>query len=333
MSLQTQNKTEPGKDSISHRRFEMALRALLVMIVTLMALGAGVRTMNAGLSCPDWPLCFGKVIPDFHPAVWFEFVHRAYAGLVAIVFFGCFVYAFRNKASSRTVRVAAGFGLAFLVLQIVMGGLTVLLLVKEIVVTSHLMLATFFFCSVLMMLFAVAPKVTMPTVRAPAWVSAMAALIPVFILVQIFLGGLVASTYAGSVCVDWPLCNGQWVPTWQGAIGLQIIHRFVAYFITAFVIGYGALLHVNRHQSWMTPQLKWLILGAQGIVVLQVALGIANLLFFIPPALAVAHQTGAIVLLAVSARLAYVTRAISSKSWVSENQAVDQVPHSAQVQV
>ena len=147
--------------------FRRVLQILLLLIVTLMALGAGVRTMNAGLSCPDWPLCFGKVIPDFHPGTYFEFIHRAYAGLVSIVFMGVAIYALRSPTLPRAVKVAAGCGIGALILQIVMGGLTVLLLVKAVIVTGHLICATLFFCSVLAMYFFANPSVERNRRAAP----------------------------------------------------------------------------------------------------------------------------------------------------------------------
>ena len=59
--------------------------ALCTEIFILIALGGGVRAMDAGLACPDWPLCFGDYIPDYHPQDFLEFIHRALAGLVGIV--------------------------------------------------------------------------------------------------------------------------------------------------------------------------------------------------------------------------------------------------------
>lgn len=290
------------------------------MIVTLMALGAGVRMMGAGLSCPDWPLCFGKVIPDFHPGVYFEFIHRAYAGLVSLTFFGCCVYVFRSKAVPSAAKWAASFGLVALLTQVIMGGLTVLLLVKFYVVTMHLMLATLFLCSVLWILFLVDPKVqrvsratAVLAQRAPFGLQVLAFLMPLLILAQIALGGLVASTYAGSVCVDWPLCNGQWVPTWQGAIGLQLMHRFFAYFLALALLILSAVLHFKKNAPWMTSQLLRLSYWNFSVVIAQVAVGVANLLLFIPAWLAVLHQSVAILLLAVSLRFLFVVRALSEK--------------------
>lgn len=295
---------------MTHRRFSIVLTVLLLMIVTLMALGAGVRTMNAGLSCPDWPLCFGKVIPDFHPAVWFEFVHRAYAGLVAILFAICFVYVFRMKPAPSGAKATVAAGLFFLVMQIVAGALTVLWLVKWAAVTSHLLLATLFFSSVLWTLCLVRPSVQSPAEGAPRTLRFVTGLLAALVFAQIALGGIVASTYAGSVCVDWPLCNGQWVPTWKGAIGHQVSHRFMAYFLAVAIAAYSIVLHLFRGRRWVTPQLVNLSRLNVGIVVLQVAVGVANLLLYIPPAVTVVHQSMAILLLAVNLRTYFVARRI-----------------------
>ena len=77
--------------------FPQIISVLIFLTLDLMLLGAGVRTMDAGLACPDWPLCFGKVIPDYHFGVYLEFLHRAIAGLVSLIFFPCLIYVFINK--------------------------------------------------------------------------------------------------------------------------------------------------------------------------------------------------------------------------------------------
>jgi cytochrome c oxidase assembly protein subunit 15 len=291
-----------------NQKFSFALTALLVMIIGLMALGAGVRTMNAGLSCPDWPLCYGKVIPDFHPGVYFEFIHRAYAGLVAIAFSACCLYALRAKDIPVGTRRAAAAGLIFLILQIVMGGLTVLLQVRAVIVTSHLMLATFFFISVLFMSFNLNPSVRPRAAPLPRGFKISVSILPCFVLLQIFVGGLVASTYAGLVCVDWPRCNGAWIPTLSGILGLQIIHRLIAYALVLCILVFAGALHFFRNAAWMNKQIRNLVFVDAGLVIVQVLLGIANLLLFIPPHITVAHQTVAVLLLATNLRLWFVSR-------------------------
>lgn len=292
------------------------LIVLGVLILGLMALGAGVRTMNAGLSCPDWPLCFGKVIPDFHPAVWFEFVHRAYAGIVAILYAAALVMAFRRKDLSEVARAslrkAAGWGTVFLSAQIIMGGLTVLLLVKAVVVTTHLLLATLFLSAVLWMYFVVDREVEgASTAKLKSWNPGWpVAALPILVFAQIAIGGLVASTYAGSVCVDWPLCNGKWVPTWKGAIGLQVIHRFFAYGLVVLFLGLASwAMFSAKAKSTVPARVRNLYLFAGATVVLQTVVGILNLLFYIPPHITVPHQTLAMILLGITLKLHFEARA------------------------
>ena len=293
-------------DAPAGRRFQILLRVLLVLIVGLMALGAGVRAMNAGLSCPDWPLCFGKVIPDFHPAVWFEFVHRAYAGLVSILFFACFIYVTYSYRMPPLAKRSAVAALVFLFMQILAGGLTVLWLVKWFAVTAHLLLATLFFCSVFWIYYALYPSIELPRGVTPRWFKTVALLMPILVFMQIAMGGAVASTYAGSVCVDWPMCNGQWVPTWSGPIGHQIIHRFIAYFLAVSILTIAVVLHRRKSEPWITSQLLRLSRMNVAVVFFQVGIGIANLLLFIPPWVTVPHQSVAVILLAVNLRIFFV---------------------------
>lgn len=289
-------------------RFAIALRILLGMIIVLMALGASVRIMGAGLACPDWPLCFGKVIPDFHPGVWFEFVHRADAGLVALDFFLCAIFAFKTANMPKGVKWGAFLGCIILPSIIAMGAITVLHQVRAVAVTAHLLLATGLFAVVYWMLISLTVKTQRPLEWFPERLNWFARLMPVAVIAQIAVGGLVASTYAGSVCVDWPLCNGQWIPTLEGPIGLQVIHRFGAYAIALAIFLFSSVIQFHSNAHWVTPQLLRVSRVLLLLVLLQVGLGIANLFFMIPPYLAVPHQTLALFLLAGCLRLYFHTR-------------------------
>ena len=133
---------------------------------------------------------------------------------------------------------------------------------------------------------------------------------PLLVFAQLVIGGFVASTYAGSVCVDWPLCNGQWVPTLSGSIGLQIIHRFMAYALAIGIITFAVLLQKMHVRHWVTPQFLRLTRYAAFVVCLQVVVGILNLVNYIPAWLTVIHQSLAIILLAVTVRLYFVVKRI-----------------------
>ena len=308
---------------VSLRKFQNFLSVLAILIFGLMALGAGVRTMNAGLSCPDWPLCFGKVIPDFHPAVWFEFVHRAYAGLVGLGYVAVLVIAWRSKNVPSSAKTAGKVGILFLAFQIFLGRQTVTMQLKPYVVTSHLLLATLFLSCVLWMLYGVRRERLArenlgvrnfgrgdELANVPASLHWLSVFLPVIVFVQIAIGGLVASTYAGMICVDWPYCNGQWVPTLSGPMGLQIIHRFVAY---GLVVVFVLLAFVARSKRAVLSKTLTRLFYAGGVVVLlQTFVGIMNLILFIPAHVTVLHQTLAMILLAISLRISFDLRSAAA---------------------
>ncbi len=294
------------------RRFLNVFKVLIVMTVGLMALGAGVRAMHAGLSCPDWPLCFGKVIPDFHVGVYFEFIHRAYAGLVALLFFGCLFLLVRNPKVARSVKVLGFFALITLLTQIVMGGLTVLKLLQVSVVTSHLLLAATF-AALLLIMYSLLTRWTVakPRAKLPGRFKWPFLLFPLAVFGQIWLGGLVATSYAGAACVDFPTCNGQWIPTWDGPIGLQVMHRFGAYAIALYAIVLFLLVFMNRRKKFVTHQLSAMSRKMLSVVALQICVGVANVLFFIPAWLTVLHQLMAMIILLTALRAAFIAREIS----------------------
>ena len=108
-----------------------------------MLLGSAVRTQSAGLSCPDWPLCFGKIIPEYHFGVYLEFIHRAIAGFVGVIYF-CFVIQVLRKPDLKNIRLFSFVGFFLLIAQIIVGGLTVFKLLEAFIVTCHLGLASAF---------------------------------------------------------------------------------------------------------------------------------------------------------------------------------------------
>ena len=73
-------------DPRSARRLALGFWALLCLTTGLIVLGALVRAHGAGLACPDWPLCFGRLVPRFDLRVAFEWTHRLVAGSVSILF-------------------------------------------------------------------------------------------------------------------------------------------------------------------------------------------------------------------------------------------------------
>lgn len=277
---------------------------LAITILFLICLGGAVRAFNAGLACPDWPLCFGDVIPDFHPQVYLEFIHRAVAGIEAIVSFYLAYHVFKSDLS-KSIKRMVGFSLLVLITQVIMGGLTVLKLLQSGIVLMHLGLALVFFSSLLWIKFSLQEKEQIS--YSPAiYRNSLKLLLVVFL--QILLGGWVASNYAGLACLDFPTCNGNWFPPLDGIVGIQMIHRFGAYFTFTVAVLYFFLTNYwvkNSKSSILHWKLaKWIV----SLLMVQVAIGIANIKFQIPALLTVLHLAVASVILACSLKLVFISR-------------------------
>ena len=294
---------------------------LVVAVFCLIALGGATRIMKAGLACPDWPLCFGDVIPNYHPQVYFEFIHRVVAGSVAIVTVVLQILLWRSRAP-RALKWLAGFSVALLLAQIIFGGLTVLLLLKAGVVATHLILGTGFFVTLLWIYLSLKePEPAAPRAIGPRWLFWSCLSIVAFVYGQILLGGLVASNFASLVCIDWPTCHGQWFPTFSGIIGLHIIHRLGGYFV--FTAVWVNLAIVHKFAS--SQRLKYLSRLMAGAVCVQVVLGVANILLLTPPLIAVLHLATGVLLLSLTMRQLHVVRALATVSQARRAQSSPRV--------
>ncbi len=295
-------------------RFLAVYKYLCLTTLVLIALGGGVRAMDAGLACPDWPLCFGAIIPDYHPQVYAEFLHRALAGLVAIVTVTLNWILLRRPQTSAWLKAVCWFSLVLLFAQVIMGGLTVLLQLQAKIVTTHLALGTGFLATLLWIYFSVRREFEGETVqKAVSRPLKTMLLVTLFAIYgQILLGGLVASNYAAHVCPSFPLCHGQWVPTLQGAIGLQVIHRLGAYGLTLVILAafVWVFWEMKGRKDPFSQQAKKLASWLLVVLLLQVGVGIANVLLFTPPLITVLHLSLGAVLLGLALRLVFLAWAL-----------------------
>lgn len=263
--------------------------ALTVSTWGLIVFGASVRVHGAGLACPDWPLCFGQVVPTIDFQVGLEFGHRVLAGIISlgVLALGGLVLP-RGGGVPAAARALWGVAVVVLGVQVVLGGLTVLELLAEWTVTSHL-LAGNTFCLVLLLLTLTLREAAQPAARVAvsSLVRVIAVGMAVLVAVQLALGGLVASSHAGLACGSWPTCAGDvWVPTLEGAVGLQIVHRFVAYAVLL-----GALVQVAV--AWTVPRARRRALLVLGVVAFQATVGVANVLLAMPAEVTLLHSFGA----------------------------------------
>lgn len=267
-----------ASDSRMAGRLAQAFLALAGLTYVLIVLGALVRAHGAGLACPDWPLCFGEVIPEIDFKVGFEFGHRVLAGGVGLIFAGLAIATLRRPALRTAMQAGLLVAAVLLAVQIVLGGLTVLELLATWTVTSHLVTGNAFALALVLLarrLSALGAALA-PGPTATPLQRGVTSLAAGMLGVQIVLGGLVSSSYAGLACPDWPTCmDGAFFPTWSGIQGLHLFHRMTGYTLAGLVVLAAWLGRTHAGSR------RWLA-AAAGLVLLQVGVGIANVLLRIP---------------------------------------------------
>lgn len=294
----------PAGDRAAERlRLARAFTGLTAATWGLIVLGALVRAHDAGLACPDWPLCFWRLVPRIDLRVGFEYTHRIVAGSVSLGFALLAWRALRRAGApaglGRHLLVASGL----LALQILLGALTVWHLLARWTVTSHLLTGNAFAVALAFTASTlaesarpapasgIAPPVT-PGARAS--LSAAAALLAF----QVALGGLVSSSYAGMACPEWPACNGGiWFPSWRGGVGLHLLHRMNGYALLLALAGAAWLARGGGAAGGLTRL-------AAVLAVAQVAVGVANVRLGIPVEVTGLHSAlAALLVLSVSLAL------------------------------
>ena len=258
--------------------------ALAFSTLFLMALGSATRVMNAGLSCPDWPLCYGEIVPrdQMNLEVFLEWFHRLIAttigfGAIALV---AVTYWFRHELPKWTPW-AALFALFLVVFQGVLGGLTVTQLLRFDIVTAHLGTGLLFFSTLLAIGTFLVPYQGTGTVGKLRLVGIAAT---GFVYCQSILGGLVSSQWALHQCFGQSqLCT--------------IMNSHIAGIVPP-TLSVLALVILGWRTPALHPLLRRLVNVAGLLLVLQIALGVATfrLRLQVEP-LTVAHQaTGAALL-------------------------------------
>ena len=126
-----------ARENQSCRIPALALSAVISTTI-LMMLGSVVRVTGNGVGCPDWPLCYGQAIPPiFHQGAWIEFSHRVAALIAGAQIALVFYFSWRHHRNDKWFLRPALAANILLLLQVILGGVHVVLDVPPITGWIH----------------------------------------------------------------------------------------------------------------------------------------------------------------------------------------------------
>ncbi len=311
-------------ERIRHRYRKLVFWAWFLTLDLIM-FGAFVRLTDSGLGCPDWPGCYGKVTPlgashhinqalldmpegpvSFSKA-WIEMIHRYAGSLLGLMIIVIVWMAWRHRKVLGHAPHLAIITLLAVCLQGAFGAWTVTLKLKPIIVTIHL-LGGMLLLTLMTWLAAreqTHPPVAGHSLRWRPWV--LGGLVLLF--VQIALGGWVSTNYAALACMDFPTCQGQWLPPmdleqafvlWrplgllpsgdlisqQALTAIHWVHRNFAFLVFAYL---GTLAWKLRADEGLRAPANLVLL----LLLAQLVTGLTTIFFQWPLLIAVLHNGGA----------------------------------------
>ena len=228
--------------------FRIVAVAAVIAAFGQVTLGGVVRVTDSGLGCPDWPLCYGQIIPPFSVPTMIEYSHRLSASVLSLFVAGTAVLAWLQLRENRVALVSAAAALVLVVVAAILGGVTVLTELEWWVVLFHLGIAELLLACLIVSAIAgwngnregVSPGVSRPSPTTKRW--AIAAIAGAFVL--ILSGSYMVGYGAGTSCATWPLCRGSFWPSDAAAYLIHMGHRYIAALVGLVVL--AAAWHVFR---------------------------------------------------------------------------------------
>jgi heme A synthase len=255
----------------------------------LIVLGGVVRITGSGLGCGDeWPICHGRLIPSFADiGTAIEWSHRLVAAIVStlVVLLAGSVWWVRRRTPPGPGRLAY-VALGLLIVQVLLGAVTVKLHLPPWTVVLHLGTAMLLFATLIAIAKQLTPGASPGALdggasrtpgASPGFAASPATGAAVLVFVTVLAGALTANLSAATACVGFPLCNGQWIVTGNYLQYVQWTHRLLAYTTYAYLL------------AWALATRRRAALLVLGLATLQIAIAAVMVTHAVPQIPAVAH--------------------------------------------
>ena len=285
------------------QRFRLGQLAahVVVALIALVVIGGATRVMEAGLACPDWPLCYGSFLPgrQMNLQVFLEWFHRLDAFFVGVVLLAQFAFSLCwSRSLPKWLPWTYGI-LTFLVaFQGALGALTVLQLLPSVIVMAHLAVALTLVAS----MSGVTQQLLFPGKSIlPTWLRSFGFLSLFAVIVQSLLGSRVATSWAAHRCLDYgDSCN------------LLGMHRLTAFPVSFFVITF-VIVSITQRDVFIN---QWpYFFAIVFLIISQIFLGVFSIqIGMSEPSLVIGHQLVACLLVAVISALIFKGRGLDGSS-------------------
>ena len=331
---------------------------LFVITVTfaVITLGAYVRLSHAGLGCPDWPGCYGYLIgvPDNSIEIanaensfqgsnvdigkaWKEMIHRYIAGALGIFIF-ILPFIFYKNNTNKLFKLSLLVSI-LVVMQAMLGMLTVTLQLQPLIVMMHLM-GGLTIITLLWLIFLrynknnyfnesqSFPNLSLKRIKN---LSVLGYITLIVLVIQIMLGGWTSTNYAALACADFPKCNASWWPQMDfynafmielatdlnyefgrldspARVAIHFTHRIWAIVAAAMLV----ILSIASYKTIKISYQKIISLCLVSFLFIQVTLGILNIKMGLPIYIAVAHNGNAAILLMCLVTQLYLIRNVKN---------------------
>lgn len=280
----TQALGQPGPGPVDPlrgiRRLAVAASAATLVLI---AMGGAVRATDSGLACPDWPACYGRWVPPADVNQWLEHSHRLWAGVVGLMIAALLVWGWRHRRREPRLWRLSAVALVLVLVQAALGAAVVLFHLRAGLVTSHLGMSLVIVACLILVALAARPPGD-PAIGEAAsgrgrWLGRRAAVVAGLVFAQALLGGQATGRGAAYVYNAVPI----WLAdqAWTGHMReiLHVTHRFAGYLVAAAVVGLWVV--AERRAGRSAAAADWsrhLPRLAAVLVVVQVGLGISNVL-------------------------------------------------------
>ena len=259
-------------------RFQKTAVATVIATILLVTVGVIVRATGSGMGCPDWPLCYGQILPPLDDSkAWWEWIHRTIAAVIGFLILGVAFFAWKDHRDRPSILWPSLAAVALVVFQAWLGRETVRMNNSGESVTAHLAAAM-----------ALLGLLAYVTVRAfyPAKLPArggsqrftlLAVLTAATMFVLLLFGSNVTAQDAGLVFPDWPLMNGSLIPL-QAGMDEQVRGLYEAHALHRYVAGIVlVVVWVTAFAAWRTQRDRrmvfWMACAMGLIYPVQVVMG------------------------------------------------------------